>query len=158
MNSPKLLAVCSGGGHLIELQRLAPAFSDHAVTLVSTSPDAPDGIEFSQYYCVSDSNAEVKLALLRTALQLARIIIRERPRVIISTGAAPGLLALVWGRLLFRKLIWIDSLANPERMSFSGRLARRITPYCFTQWPHLCEREEVRYIGSLIPMQPETAL
>ncbi|MFV8818152.1 hypothetical protein [Haliea sp. E17] len=158
MSSPKLLAVCSGGGHLIELLRLTPAFDDHTVVLVSTSPEAPDGISLARYYRVSDSNAGQLLCVLRTALQTAHIVFRERPTAVISTGAAPGLLAIAWARLLRRKLIWIDSIANPERMSLSGRIARRITPHCFTQWRHLSSAEGIAYIGCSLPTQPEAAL
>lgn len=153
----KLLAVCSGGGHLIELLRLAPAFEGHQLVLASTAAQAPSGIEITRYYCLSDSNASQKLRLLRTAWQTARIVFRERPRAVISTGAAPGLLALAWSRLLGCRLIWIDSIANPEKMSLSGRIARRLTPHCYTQWPHLGETQGVKYLGSIMPLAAEAA-
>lgn len=155
MNSRKLLATCSGGGHLIQLLRLTPAFEDHTLVLATTLPDAPEDITLSRYYCVTDSNAQQKIRLLKTALETARIVLRERPDVVISTGAAPGLLAMAWAWLLRKKLIWIDSISNHDQLSLSGRLARRLTPHCFTQWPHLCEVEDVRYIGSLVPLQME---
>ncbi|WP_187276653.1 glycosyltransferase family protein [Parahaliea maris] len=159
MSSPeqaprKLLAVCSGGGHLIELLRLAPAFEGHQLVLASTASQAPPGIEAMRYYCLTDSNASQKLRLLQTACQTARIVFRERPRAVISTGAAPGLLALAWARLLGCRLIWIDSIANPEKMSLSGRIARRLTPHCYTQWQHLGQARGVKYLGSIMPLAP----
>lgn len=157
MNSPDatLLAVASNGGHLVQLLRLTPAFAGYRVVLASTSTDAPADYDAARYYCVSDSNFQQKTRLLRTALQTARIVFRERPRAVISTGAAPGLLALCWGRLLGRQLVWIDSIANTEHLSLAGRVARRLTPHCFTQWPHLCDSEGVRYIGAVIPRDTE---
>ncbi len=155
MNSPKLLAVCSGGGHLVELMRLAPAFSGHSLVLASTADEAPDSLRPERYYRVSDSNATELGALLRTAWQTARIVFRERPKAVISTGAAPGLLALSWARLLGCKLIWIDSIANPERLSLSGRLAKRLTPHCYTQWQHLGQSQGIDYIGSIMPLEAE---
>lgn len=153
VHKPKLLAVASNGGHLVQLLRLAPAFSDYQLILVSTAPDAPPDIAPARYYCVQDSNFQQKGRLLYTALQTARIVFAERPRAVISTGAAPGLLALAWARLLGRRLIWIDSIANTEQLSLAGRVARRLTPHCFTQWAHLCDREGVDCIGTVIPGQ-----
>ncbi|GAB3274052.1 hypothetical protein [Parahaliea aestuarii] len=155
MSSRKLLAVCSGGGHLIELLRLTPAFEGYSVVLASTAPEAPEGQAIARYYRLTDSNATQKLRLLRTAWQTAAVVFRERPDVVLSTGAAPGLLALVWARLRCDKLVWIDSIANPEKMSLSGRIARHLTPHCYTQWPHLQRSAGVQYLGSLIPLNLE---
>lgn len=151
MSSRKLLAVASNGGHLVQLMRLAPSFEGCDVVLVSTSPDMPRDMRLARYYCVEDSNFQQKARLLVTAWQVGRIVLRERPDTVISTGAAPGLLAMCWARLMRRKLIWIDSIANTDRLSLAGRAARYLTPLCFSQWPHVSDSEGVGYIGSVIP-------
>jgi hypothetical protein len=64
-------------------------------------------------------------------------VLRERPDVVLSTGAAPGFFALLFGRLLGARTIWLDSIANIEELSMSGRMARRHADLWLTQWPHL---------------------
>ncbi|MGT2437726.1 hypothetical protein ACU4GH_20040 [Bradyrhizobium betae] len=72
--------------------------------------------------------------------QMIWIIAKFRPDVIVTTGAAPGLVAIQVGKVLGARTVWIDSLANSERMSLSGKLARRYADLWLTQWPHLVEK------------------
>jgi UDP-N-acetylglucosamine:LPS N-acetylglucosamine transferase len=79
------------------------------------------------------------------------LLISFRPRLIVTTGAAPGLLAIVAGRLMGCRSVWIESVANAETLSLSGRLTARWADVRLTQWPHLAsERRGVRYIGSVL--------
>jgi hypothetical protein len=73
------------------------------------------------------------------------------PDLIISTGAAPGLIALLLGKLVFRRrTIWIDSMANADRLSTSGRLAGRLADLWLTQWPHLAEAGGPQFWGPVL--------
>ena len=63
-----------------------------------------------------------RLGFLVVLWQLVRILIRERPDVVVTTGAAPGFVALAAAKLLLGcRTIWIDSIANAERLSSSAR-------------------------------------
>jgi UDP-N-acetylglucosamine:LPS N-acetylglucosamine transferase len=146
----KILAVASNGGHLVQLMRLLPAFQDSKLILISTSVDAPQSLQLEKYFCVTDSNFDQKLKLIKTAFETMILIIKIRPDVIISTGAAPGLFCIFWGGLLGRKTIWIDSIANTEKLSMAGRIALRITKHCYTQWPNVAKSSGPFYIGSVI--------
>jgi hypothetical protein len=48
------------------------------------------------------------------------------------------------------RTLWIDSIANSERMSSSGRLAKRIAHRCVSQWPTVAEGERVECWGSVL--------
>ena len=150
VNKKRVVAIASHGGHLVQLMRMTPALAEHEVTLVSTVDDNPYPELFSCYKKVYDCNFNTKLRLMMTAFQLFKIIITTRPNVIISTGAAPGVLGIVIGKLLGRKLVWVDSVANAERLSLSGRLAARLTRHIYTQWQHLAEDSSAKYIGRVI--------
>jgi UDP-N-acetylglucosamine:LPS N-acetylglucosamine transferase len=146
----RLLVVASNGGHLVQLLRLQKSFSDFDITLISTSSTAPT-VEFEhQYFHVKDSNFNEKFALVVTAWQTLRIILKVRPKVVVSTGAAPGLFCILWARIIGGKAIWIDSIANTEKLSLSGKLAHKLTPHCFSQWPDVAEKDGVGYIGAII--------
>jgi hypothetical protein len=79
------------------------------------------------------------------------IILRERPDVIISTGAAPGYFALWIGRrLLGARTIWIDSIANVDRLSLAGAKAGRVADLWLTQWPHLAKPGGPAFAGAVL--------
>lgn len=133
----KVVALSSGGGHWVQLQRLKPAFSGCDVTYVTVKKSYRADVGDAHFRVVPDSNRWNKLGLLRTALAVAWVLWWERPDVVISTGAAPGYFAVRIGRLLGARTIWVDSIANVEVLSLSGQAAGRHVDLWLTQWPHL---------------------
>jgi UDP-N-acetylglucosamine:LPS N-acetylglucosamine transferase len=73
---------------------------------------------------------------------------KEKPDAIITTGAAPGLICVFAGWLLRRKTIWIDSIANVNRLSLSGRIAALFVSRVYTQWQHLAT-DKIHYAGDI---------
>ena len=147
------MAVCSGGGHWIEMQRLLPAFEGSAVDLVFVSTHAVGdaGQADRPYYQIRNATRRDRLAFAVLAVQLARILLKERPEVVVTTGAAPGLVALALSRwLVGSRTVWIDSIAAAERLSMSGRLARRVADVWLTQWEHLARPEGPHYWGAVL--------
>jgi hypothetical protein len=147
---PKLLAVASGGGHWIQLMRIKHAFDNCAVTFVSVHQSYRDQVPNQKFYVVNDANRLNKLALLRAARRLAWIVWTEKPDIVVSTGAAPGYLALRLGRLMGARTIWLDSIANVEELSMSGSRIGRFADLWLTQWPHLARPEGPHYAGSVL--------
>ncbi len=145
----RVLAVASSGGHWVQLRRLGPAFEGHDVAYLTTDPGHRAEVGQARFYTVGDANRWNKLALLRSALKVLWVVLRERPRVVVSTGAAPGYLAIRFGKLLGARTVWIDSVANVDELSLSGRMASTTADLCLTQWPHLAG-ERVQYRGAVL--------
>jgi UDP-N-acetylglucosamine:LPS N-acetylglucosamine transferase len=145
----RVLAVASSGGHWVQLRRLAPAFAGQDVAYLTTDAGHRSEVGSARFYAVNDANRWNKLAVLRCALRILWVVLRERPDVIVSTGAAPGYLAIRCGRLLGARTVWIDSVANVEELSMSGRMASSTADLCLTQWPHLAAGE-VKYLGAVL--------
>jgi len=147
---PKLLAVSSGGGHWVQLLRVSPAFQSCDVTFVtvhrSYRPQVPD----HKFYVINDASRWNKLGLLEAAGRLAWIIWNEKPDFVMSTGAAPGYLALRLGRMMGARTIWLDSIANVDQLSMSGHRIGRYADLWLTQWPHLARPEGPHYAGSVL--------
>ena len=133
----RVLAVASSGGHWIQLRRLEPAFEGHDVVWLTTHAGHRAGATSARLHTVADANRGSKVALLRSAAKIARVLLRERPDIVVSTGAAPGYLAIRAARLLRARTVWIDSIANVDELSLSGRMASGRADLCLTQWPHL---------------------
>ena len=69
---------------------------------------------------------------------------------VISTGAAPGYFAIRIGRLLGAKTIWVDSIANAEELSMTGKLVQRHADVWLTQWEHLSRPEGPGFAGAVL--------
>ena len=102
------------------------------------------------FYSVPEATRWTKLRLVGQALTVLWIVLRTNPEVVVSTGAAPGFFAMVFGRVLRRKTIWVDSIANIDELSLSGQQARRFADLWITQWPHLARPEGPHYFGSVV--------
>lgn len=147
---PRILAIASGGGHWIQLSRLHPAFIGCDVAYVTTLKGYKSQVSPAPFYVVRDANLRKKLSLAMMAMHLLWIIVRERPDVVISTGAAPGFFGLRIGRLFGARTIWLDSMANSEQLSTSGKKIGKHADLWLTQWPHLEEPQGPYYRGGVL--------
>jgi len=138
----RVLAIASAGGHWVQLRRLAPAFAGCAVTWVATDPGLAPGIaaEGATFRAVPDANRWQKRRLILQALAVGWLVLRLRPQAIVTTGASAGYFALLAGRLVGARRVWIDSIANAAELSLSGQRAGRHAHLWLTQWPDLARR------------------
>ena len=147
----RILAVASAGGHWQQLLQIRPAFEGHDIRYLTTLDGLAEQAGIAeQSATISDCNRNAPLRILVCALTVARHVLMRRPHVVISTGALPGVIALALGRLIGARTIWLDSIANAEKMSMSGRLARRFATLWLSQWPHVAEAEGARYAGAVL--------
>lgn len=146
-----MLFIASAGGHWIQLCRLAVAMNFPQAHYATTLHGAKAPTGTNAVTVVPDASRSSPLKILALGLQLVWLMARLRPHVVITTGAAPGLLAIGVAKLFRSKTVWIDSLANSEFLSMSGRMAERYADLWLTQWPHLdSSKPGLRYLGSVL--------
>jgi hypothetical protein len=107
-------------------------------------------IEQAAFRVIPDCNRSHPLAAVKSALAIAWLVARERPDVVLSTGAAPGYFALRFGRMFGARTIWVDSIANAEELSLSGQKAGAIADLWLTQWEHLARNGGPRWMGNVL--------
>lgn len=146
----RILAVASGGGHWQQLMLVREAFADHDAHFATTLPGLAAQFGAAPATLLPDCNRDAKLRILTCAAATLRLMVRLRPDVVISTGALPGVIALVAGRIVGARTVWLDSVANAERMSMSGRLARRFAHLWLSQWEHVARAEGAEHAGSVL--------
>jgi len=147
----RILAVASGGGHWIEMRRLYPLFEGMDVAFVSVHMNYAEQVPMHRFYAVRDVTRWDRWGFLVLIVQFTRILLIERPTVVITTGSAPGLFALMLAKFLLRaRTVWIDSIANCEKLSSSGRRARYVADLWLTQWPELQQERGPRYWGAVL--------
>jgi hypothetical protein len=146
----KVLAISSGGGHWVQLLRLRPAFEGCNVIFATVRAGYRADVGGADFRLISDGNRWNKVALLKSALGILWLLMRERPDVVVSTGAAPGYFAVRFGKWLGARVIWVDSVANAEELSLSGQKAGRFADLWLTQWQHLSSADGPQWMGSVL--------
>lgn len=146
----RVLAIASGGGHWQQLMRLRPAFEGACTIYLTTDGAYAKDVPASDVFVVTDANRDVPLKLVRSSIEVFWRVMRTRPDVVVSTGAAPGLFGVLFGRLVGARTIWVDSIANAETLSLSGRIASKVANIALTQWPHLAGPRGPSYHGSIL--------
>jgi UDP-N-acetylglucosamine:LPS N-acetylglucosamine transferase len=147
---PVILAVASGGGHWVQLQRLAPAFEGAEVHYATTDASLGDVPGADRIHVFPDANKDKPIRLILCLLRLALIVLRVRPDVVVSTGAAGGILAIALGRLLGARTMFVDSIANARKLSLSARLALGVAHRVLSQWPGVARLSGAEYRGAVL--------
>lgn len=146
----KLLAVSSSGGHWIQLLRLRPAFDDCDVVFASTNMGNASEISGYEFHHIINGTRRTPWNFFTMFFQILKVLTKVKPDVIITTGSAPGLLTLALGRFFRTKNIWIDSIANVEKVSTSGKMARYVSDLYLTQWEALSTLRGPVFNGSIL--------
>lgn len=158
-SAPKVLAISSPGGHWIQLLRIQRAWDGCSVIYASSldgyanelsKQSIEQGLPLPTYYSVTDANRWQRLRLAKQLMDVFLIILRHRPDVVVTTGAAPGYFALRIGRLLGARTIWIDSIANANELSLSGKWAGKHADLWLTQWEDLACKGGPKFYGAVM--------
>ncbi|MBR2091146.1 MAG: hypothetical protein IJ905_12530 [Fibrobacter sp.] len=148
-NKKKIIAVASIGGHWIQLLRIVqPMEEQYDVVYMSTHEKCRTMVDNNCFYQLPDFNRSNVWKMPFAALKVLKVLLKERPTAIITTGAAPGLLTILVAKLFFKKTIWIDSVANVKTLSGCGHIAKLFTKNIYTQWPDLA-RDGIRFAGNI---------
>ncbi|MDO6512892.1 UDP-N-acetylglucosamine--LPS N-acetylglucosamine transferase [Neptuniibacter sp. 2_MG-2023] len=146
----RVVAIASGGGHWKQLMQLRDAFDECEVVYITTIVGLAEKSGIDNALIVPDANRNEKIKVLALVLALFRTILSIRPDVVVTTGAAPGLVAIAFGRIFGAKTLWIDSVANAETLSMAGKLSKTIAHKTLSQWPDVAKENAVDYKGSVI--------
>jgi UDP-N-acetylglucosamine:LPS N-acetylglucosamine transferase len=135
----------------VELLRVIPAFAGHDIHFATVRRDyRGDLAADAQFHTVTDATQWSPLRAAVLALQMLALMLRLRPEIVVSTGAAPGYFAVRFGKLLGARTIWIDSLANVDKLSKAGAMAGPYADLWLTQWPELAGDDGPEYAGQVI--------
>lgn len=146
----KILGVSSGGGHWVELIRLAPAFEGHDIAYATVSNAYRLEAGAARFYSVRDVTRWDTWRWPQTIVKLVWILLRERPDVVVSTGALPGYFSLRLAKWFGARTVWLDSIANVDELSMSGQKIGRYADLWLTQWPQLARPNGPFYRGTVL--------
>lgn len=85
------------------------------------------------YSCYYPTNRNIK-NLIRNTILAVKVLRKERPELIISSGAAVSVPFFYLGKLFGAKLIYIEVFDRIDKPTLSGRLVYPITDKFIVQW------------------------
>lgn len=145
----------SAGGHMNQLLCLLqhndswPEQPSFYVTTLKVL--APLLREKGPTYIVGECNRYHPFKAFVTLLRGIRIAWKERPDVVITTGSMPLAFFCLAAKFLGARIIWIDSIANCEHFSLSGRLIKPFADLFLTQWPELAQKDKkAEFAGTIL--------
>lgn len=123
----------SGGGHVRQILDLEPLWREHDHFFVSEDTALgralaeKHDVEFVEHVALGQAKlgAPIKMvaAAIANFIRSARIVMKRRPQVVLTTGAGAMFFTIAWARLLGAKIVLIDSMARVHRPSAFARLA-----------------------------------
>ena len=142
----KVCLPTSSGGHLTQLMRLQPFWGGQERFWVTfDKEDAESKLACERvYHCHYPTNRNIPNLLRNTDLAW-RVLRKERPDVIVTTGAAVAIPFFFIGRLLGVKTVYIEVIDRIDAPTLSGKVCRPLTDLFVVQWPEM----EGVYKGSI---------
>lgn len=130
----RLALVGSSGGHLAQLVALRPLWERYDRFWVTFDTEDARSLLGGErtYWCHHPTNRNLK-NLIRNTFLAVRLLGRERPTHLISTGAAVAVPFFYVGRLIGAELIFIETFDRIDSATLTGRFLRPITHHMFVQ-------------------------
>jgi Oligosaccharide biosynthesis protein Alg14 like len=130
-----LLLVCSSGGHLAQLAALSPWMSRHRRHWVCfDTPDAVSVLRDERVTWAHHPTTRNLANLLRNFVLAWALLARERPDVVLSTGAGTALPFFVVARLRGIPTVYLEVYDRMDTPTLTGRLCRPFTDRMLVQW------------------------
>jgi beta-1,4-N-acetylglucosaminyltransferase len=131
----------SCGGHFMELIQLLPAVEKYDFYIITEKNIASKSIlNKYRHYCLIQQERKGFTFLFKFALNIIIsfcIYLKERPDVIISTGAGASYPTCRIAKLFGKKIIYIESFAKINDKSKTGELVYRFADKFYVQWPEM---------------------
>lgn len=135
----KLLLISSIGGHLTQLLQLEPLFSQydyHIVTEKSAITKQMKKKHPVSFLVYGGRNYPVRY-IFKFSFNILKsffLFLRERPDVVITTGAHTAVPMCYIAKFFRKKVIYIESFAKTTSPNLSGRLVYPIADLFVVQW------------------------
>ena len=131
----KICLVGSSGGHLTHLYMLKPTWQQYDRFWVTfDKEDARSMLKNEKMYsCYYPTNRNLK-NLIRNTFVAWKVLRKEKPDIIISSGAAVAVPFFYLGKLMKKKLIYIEVFDRVDKPTLTGRLVYPIADEFIVQW------------------------
>jgi len=145
----KICLVCSHGGHLTELLCLKEAFEGHETFFVTY--DSARTRQLERKYLLRNIGTNPILMAL-TFLITFRILLNEKPKLIVSTGSEIAIPAFYLAKPLRIKTLFIESWTRINRPTGTGKIVYPVSDVFLVQWEQMLAKygNKAKYEGAIL--------
>ena len=136
----KIVFAASSGGHYEQLLMLKPLMEKYDSVLVTEKTDYSAGDTGIKKYYMHQINRKELLFLPKLIANSWRslvLIIKERPKVMITTGVLAVIPLALLIKMFGGKLIYIESFAKVCSKNLTGNLLYRFADQFYVQWEEM---------------------
>lgn len=151
----KVLFISSCGGHLTELLQLSPMFDKYDYYLVTEK--TKDSLNLKNKYKISymiygtkDHPLTYPIKLLLNCFISLFLYIKIRPKYIVTTGVHTAGPICCLGKIFKSKIIYIETFANIENPTITGRLIYKFADLFIVQHKSLLKHYPKAVYGGWI--------
>lgn len=150
----KICLAASLGGHLSELMELKKFYKKHTYFFITEEAEMTRGLAQKEpVYLIRLLNRRmwnfIPLFVVNI-IKTYKIIKKENPDLVISTGALNSVPSCLLAKLLGKKLIFIESFAKIQTPTLSGRIVYPFADLFIVQWEPLLKYYPKAYHGGSI--------
>jgi len=135
------------------MQRLMPAFEGREWFFVTHKSDYSQHLERAYFIEYKNGYIRERITWLKTIFIALRILLKERPDVVVSTGGGEIAVPFCYvGKLLGAKVVFIETLARITTKSAAGRLIYPFADLFLVQWEPLLKKygKKAQYWGNVL--------
>jgi UDP-N-acetylglucosamine:LPS N-acetylglucosamine transferase len=134
----KIALVCNMGGHLTEMLFLIEAFENHDVIFITYKDPRIEQLKYRKYLMENIGTNMWKM--IKMFFKTFKILRKERPDLIVSTGSEIAIPSFILARLMSIKTIYIESWCRVKTKSGTGKILYHFSNVFLVQWPNLLKK------------------
>lgn len=138
----KICFIASTGGHFEQLMMLKPLMDKYKSFIVTEKTDYSVIKGNRKIYYLKQVNRHEKtfiFKMIANTFKSIKIFFKEKPDVIISTGALATIPICIFAKILKRKVIFIESFAKVTSPTLTGKLVYKFADQFYVQWEQMKE-------------------
>lgn len=136
-SNKKICLVASGGGHIEELMQLEILRKKYNYFFMVPKTKWTANLDGNKYFIHDMNRSNIiskNLSLLWMFVEQLPIFIKERPDVIVTTGAVVALPVCIYAKVFRKKIVFIESIARVYTPSKTGKILGKLADLFLVQW------------------------
>jgi len=150
----KIALACSVGGHLTQMRQLEKLYKNYDYFFITEDTlMTRDLARKEKVYLLKLINRKkwnFLFILLVNFLKSVQCLLKEKPDVIVCTGALSSIPFCLVGKMLGIKLIFIESFAKMDTPTITGKLLYKFADVFIVQWESMLEHYPKAIYGGSI--------
>ena len=140
----KVLFISSTGGHLSELLKLEPIFKENDYYIITEKDKSTEYLK-EKYkdkilylpYCTRSKLFSYFFIYFFLIIKSIYLFVKIKPDVIVTTGTHTVVPMCYIGRVMKRKIVYIETMANINQKTLTGKIIYPIANLFIVQWKNM---------------------